>query len=58
MQLLYYQAPLSAVAVAIMVPIFEPISGVGGVFGPWSYDALVLLFYCHLIRIIFVSTLI
>ena len=41
MQLLYYQAPLSAVCVAFVIPFFEPVIGKGGLFGPWSLVAIV-----------------
>ncbi|ELU12275.1 hypothetical protein CAPTEDRAFT_114690 [Capitella teleta] len=43
MQLLYYQAPLSALCVACVVPFFEPVFGVGGLFGPWAYQAIILV---------------
>jgi len=42
MQLLYYQAPLSAICVAIVIPFFEPVLSKGGIFGTaWSAKALV-----------------
>ena len=41
MQLLYYQAPLSAGLLVCVVPFFEPVVGSGGIFGPWSHEALV-----------------
>jgi len=41
MQLLYYQAPMSSAFLLILVPFFEPLSGEGGIFGPWSFQALV-----------------
>lgn len=40
MQLLYYQAPMSSVFLLGVIPIFEPLSGDGGIFGPWSLAAL------------------
>lgn len=40
MQLLYYQAPLSAIGVGLIIPFFEPVIGPGGLFGPWSAEAL------------------
>ena len=43
MQLLYYQAPMSAVAVAMVIPFFEPVFGEGGIFGHWSLEALVCM---------------
>ena len=43
MQLLYYQAPLSASFLIVVIPFFEPIFGEGGVFGPWSMAALVTI---------------
>ncbi|XP_064633383.1 solute carrier family 35 member E3-like [Lineus longissimus] len=44
MQLLYYQAPLSAALLVLVIPFFEPIIGQGGVFGPWSFYALLMVF--------------
>ncbi|KAM4615193.1 solute carrier family 35 member E3 [Polymixia lowei] len=44
MQLLYYQAPLSSVFLVSLVPFFEPLTGNGGIFGPWSLPALVMVF--------------
>jgi len=42
MQLLYYQAPLSAVFVACVIPVFEPVFSKGGIFGTeWSLAAVV-----------------
>lgn len=42
MQLLYYQAPLSAIFVAIVIPFFEPVIQEGGIFGTnWSLPAIV-----------------
>ena len=41
MQLLYYQAPLSAVLLVFCVPFFEPVVGEGGIFTPWSMQAVV-----------------
>ncbi|ESO12907.1 hypothetical protein HELRODRAFT_62849 [Helobdella robusta] len=44
MQLLYYQAPLSAIGVAIIVPLFEPVISPGGIFGtPWDVYSLLLV---------------
>ncbi|XP_078532737.1 solute carrier family 35 member E3 [Lissotriton helveticus] len=43
MQLLYYQAPMSSVMLMAVVPMFEPVIGEGGIFGPWSLDALSLV---------------
>ncbi|KAG8431200.1 hypothetical protein GDO86_019260 [Hymenochirus boettgeri] len=43
MQLLYYQAPLSCAMLLSVVPIFEPVIGDGGIFGPWSPDAVVMV---------------
>ncbi|XP_035672310.1 solute carrier family 35 member E3-like [Branchiostoma floridae] len=40
MQLLYYQAPLSAGMLLFVVPIFEPITGEHGLLQAWSYQAL------------------
>ena len=41
MQLLYYQAPLSACILAVTVPFFEPVFGAGGVFSAWEPNAIV-----------------
>ena len=41
MQLLLYQAPLSAAILMCVVPFFEPVIGKGGLFGPWSLEAMV-----------------
>uniref|UniRef100_A0A3B3XHM6 Sugar phosphate transporter domain-containing protein n=1 Tax=Poecilia mexicana TaxID=48701 RepID=A0A3B3XHM6_9TELE len=41
MQLLYYQAPLSSAVLLGIIPLFEPLAGDGGIFGPWSLTALV-----------------
>ncbi|CAO2582253.1 Solute carrier family 35 member E3, partial [Lemmus lemmus] len=41
MQLLYYQAPMSSAMLLVAVPVFEPVFGEGGIFGPWSISALV-----------------
>ncbi|XP_067248347.1 solute carrier family 35 member E3 isoform X2 [Chanodichthys erythropterus] len=43
MQLLYYQAPMSSAFLLVLVPFFEPLSGEGGIFGPWSFQALVMV---------------
>ncbi|MBN3298857.1 solute carrier family 35 member E3 [Amia ocellicauda] len=40
MQLLYYQAPMSSAFLLTLVPFFEPLTGDGGIFGPWSFAAL------------------
>uniref|UniRef100_A0A3Q3ISM3 Sugar phosphate transporter domain-containing protein n=1 Tax=Monopterus albus TaxID=43700 RepID=A0A3Q3ISM3_MONAL len=47
MQLLYYQAPLSSGFLLCIVPVFEPLTGDGGIFGPWSLPALVRLSMTH-----------
>ncbi|XP_061617349.1 solute carrier family 35 member E3 isoform X2 [Phyllopteryx taeniolatus] len=44
MQLLYYQAPLSSGFLLAIIPFFEPLTGDGGIFGPWSLSALVTVF--------------
>jgi len=42
MQMLYYQAPLSAFFVACVIPIFEPVIADGGIFGTtWSIASVV-----------------
>ncbi|CAL8324469.1 unnamed protein product [Lota lota] len=43
MQLLYYQAPMSSVFLGAVVPWFEPLSGDGGLLGPWSLPVLVMV---------------
>ncbi|KAJ3612075.1 hypothetical protein NHX12_020352 [Muraenolepis orangiensis] len=43
MQLLYYQAPMSSVFLGAVVPWFEPLSGDGGIIGPWSLPVLVMV---------------
>ncbi|MBN3313562.1 S35E3 protein, partial [Atractosteus spatula] len=40
MQLLYYQAPMSSLFLLTLVPFFEPLTGTGGIYGPWSFTAL------------------
>jgi len=44
MQLLYYQAPLSATCVAVIIPFFEPVFSEGGIFGThWSLEGIVCI---------------
>ncbi|KAG8514154.1 Solute carrier family 35 member E3, partial [Galemys pyrenaicus] len=43
MQLLYYQAPMSSAMLLVAVPFFEPVFGEGGLFGPWSVSALLMV---------------
>nr|XP_033808027.1 solute carrier family 35 member E3-like [Geotrypetes seraphini] len=43
MQLLYYQAPMSSLMLLCIVPVFEPVFGEGGLFGPWSLSAIIML---------------
>lgn len=43
MQLLYYQAPMSSAFLMLLVPWFEPLTGEGGIFGPWSLPALAMV---------------
>ncbi|KAG2469385.1 CPSF6 factor, partial [Polypterus senegalus] len=40
MQLLYYQAPMSSAFLLLIIPFFEPLTGEGGIFGPWSVSAV------------------
>ncbi|GFN88875.1 solute carrier family 35 member e3 [Plakobranchus ocellatus] len=40
MQLLYYQAPLSAFLLLFVIPFFEPLDAFHGVFFNWPYEAL------------------
>ena len=42
MQLLYYQAPLSAFLLLFVIPFFEPLDAFHGVFFNWPYEALVI----------------
>ncbi|KAG7320611.1 hypothetical protein KOW79_016464 [Hemibagrus wyckioides] len=49
MQLLYYQAPMSSAFLLILVPFFEPLTGEGGIFGPWSLQALAMVFLSGII---------
>lgn len=49
MQLLYYQAPISSAFLLTIVPFFEPLTGEGGIFGPWSLTALVMVFLSGII---------
>ncbi|XP_060759534.1 solute carrier family 35 member E3 isoform X2 [Neoarius graeffei] len=49
MQLLYYQAPMSSAFLLTLVPFFEPLTGEGGIFGPWSLQALVMVFVSGII---------
>lgn len=41
------QAPLSSGFLLCVVPLFEPVTGEGGIFGPWSTAALVRLNRTH-----------
>ncbi|XP_044534199.1 solute carrier family 35 member E3 isoform X2 [Gracilinanus agilis] len=43
MQLLYYQAPMSSAMLLVVVPFFEPVFGKGGILGPWSFSALLMV---------------
>ena len=43
MQLLYYQAPMSSAMLLVAVPFFEPVFAEGGIFGPWSVSALLMV---------------
>ncbi|XP_037551650.1 solute carrier family 35 member E3 isoform X2 [Nematolebias whitei] len=45
MQLLFYQAPLSSAFLLGVIPVFEPLTGDGGIFGPWSLPALVTVLF-------------
>ncbi|RVE56519.1 hypothetical protein OJAV_G00221890 [Oryzias javanicus] len=45
MQLLYYQAPLSSGFLLAIIPLFEPLTGDGGIFGPWSLPALLTVLF-------------
>eukprot|EP00112_Aurelia_sp_Birch-Aquarium-sp1_P004884 Seg1551.4 transcript_id=Seg1551.4/GoldUCD/mRNA.D3Y31 product="Solute carrier family 35 member E3" protein_id=Seg1551.4/GoldUCD/D3Y31 len=49
MQLLNYQAPLSASFLFVTIPFFEPVIGTGGLFGPWPIQALGLVFLSGMI---------
>ena len=41
LQLLYYQAPLSATVLMPVIVIFEPLFADRGIFAVWFYEALV-----------------
>ena len=41
MQLLFYQAPLSATTLMFVIPFFEPVFGQHGIFSSWSLEAVV-----------------
>ena len=43
MQLLYYQAPLSAAILFVIIPFFEPVIGDGGLFSSWPTEVYVSL---------------
>ncbi|ELU15977.1 hypothetical protein CAPTEDRAFT_2643 [Capitella teleta] len=43
MQLLFYQAPLSATLLMLLVPFFEPVFGERGILAPWSLEALIMV---------------
>ncbi|CAI9537190.1 unnamed protein product [Staurois parvus] len=49
MQLLYYQAPLSSAMMLAVVPFFEPVIGEGGIFGPWSPTAVIMVLFSGII---------
>ncbi|CAH2277866.1 solute carrier family 35 member E3 [Pelobates cultripes] len=49
MQLLYYQAPMSSAMLLSIVPFFEPVVGEGGIFGPWSVTAIVMVLFSGVI---------
>ncbi|XP_046339540.1 solute carrier family 35 member E3-like [Haliotis cracherodii] len=44
MQLLYYQAPLSAVLLMFVIPFFEPVLQFHGVLHNWPMEALLMVF--------------
>lgn len=44
------QAPLSSGFLLCIVPFFEPLTGDGGIFGPWSLPALVRLNLPHSVK--------
>ncbi|NXE21134.1 S35E3 protein, partial [Ardeotis kori] len=43
MQLLYYQAPMSLAMLVFIIPFFEPVFGEGGIFGPWTLSAVIMV---------------
>uniref|UniRef100_A0A3P8UST5 Nucleoporin 107 n=2 Tax=Cynoglossus semilaevis TaxID=244447 RepID=A0A3P8UST5_CYNSE len=49
MQLLYYQAPLSSAFLLSIIPIFEPVTGKGGIFGPWSIPAMMTVLFSGMV---------
>ncbi|XP_076447826.1 solute carrier family 35 member E3-like isoform X2 [Babylonia areolata] len=44
MQLLYYQAPLSAILLVFVIPFFEPLDAYHGVLYNWPFDTLLMVF--------------
>ncbi|KAK7503610.1 hypothetical protein BaRGS_00005149 [Batillaria attramentaria] len=44
MQLLYYQAPLSALLLVFVIPFFEPLDAFHGVLYSWPFETLVMVF--------------
>ncbi|KAM4711489.1 solute carrier family 35 member E3 isoform 2-T2 [Anableps anableps] len=42
---LYQVAPLSSAILLGIIPMFEPLTGDGGIFGPWSLPALVMVLF-------------
>ncbi|KAI0239852.1 Solute carrier family 35 member E3 [Lamellibrachia satsuma] len=43
LQLLFYQAPLSATILMFVIPFFEPVFGDHGIFSAWSAEAIVMI---------------
>ncbi|CAD5118224.1 DgyrCDS6946 [Dimorphilus gyrociliatus] len=43
MQLLYYQAPLSATLLMFIIPFFEPVFSSRGIFSSWSPEAAIMV---------------
>ena len=59
MQLLYYQAPLSALLLALAIPFFEPVLGPGGIIGgPWLPETIVSLLLCFITIIHYIKYII
>ena len=48
MQLLFYQAPMSATLLLFVIPFFEPVLGDRGIFASWSFEAIVSLLHQHM----------
>ena len=57
MQLLYYQAPLSATILMVVIPFFEPVTGTHGILSPWPVEAIVSFFFLSFFNCMFYQLL-